>query len=106
MLLFCLLLQLFVTTTVYTKENVLSLRVARVLRDTAEKDVRYVSVLVRRRKLGWLYSFRACTKIIPERVSVHTEKQLRRRDSCDGAKLRRADLKSGALHIGEVLRYT
>ena len=51
MLFFCLLLQLSVTTTVYTKENVLSLRVARVLRDTAEKDVRYVSVLARRRKL-------------------------------------------------------
>ena len=72
MLFFCLLLQLSVTTTVYTKENVLSLRVARVLRDTAEKDVRYVSMLARRRKLGWLYSFRASTKIIPERVSVHT----------------------------------
>ena len=51
MLFFCLLLQLSVTTTVYTKENVLSLRVARVLRDTAGKDVRYVSMLARRRKL-------------------------------------------------------
>ena len=30
----------------------------------------------------------------------------RSRDFCDGAKLRRADLESGAKHIGEVLYHT
>ena len=47
-----------------------------------------------------LDSFCAAIKIIPDRASVHTQERLWRRDFCDGAKLRRADLKSGESHIG------
>ena len=36
------------------------------------------------------------TQAIPDRTSVHTQERSRRRDFCDGAKLRRADLESGA----------
>ena len=51
-------------------------------------------------------SFCAATKIIPDRASVHTQERLWRVDFCDGAKLRRADLDSGASHIGQVLCHT
>ena len=51
-------------------------------------------------------SFRAGIKIILERVSVHTQKTVWRRDFCDRAKLRRADLERGALHIEWILRNT
>ena len=37
-------------------------------------------------------SFCAATKIISDRASVHTKERLKRRDFCDGAKLRRAAL--------------
>ena len=47
-----------------------------------------------------LNSFCAATEIIPDRASVHTQKLVRRRDLCDGAKLRRADLESIESHIG------
>ena len=47
-----------------------------------------------------LDSFCAAMKIIPATASVHTQERLWRRDFCNGAKLRRADLKSGASHIG------
>ena len=47
-----------------------------------------------------LDSFCAATKIILDRASVHTQKWVRRRDLCDGAKLRRADLESIESHIG------
>ena len=43
------------------------------------------------------------TKTISDRTSVHTQELLQRRDFCDGAKMRRADLESGASHIGYVL---
>ena len=33
-------------------------------------------------------------------LPIHTQEQLWRRDFYDGAKLRRADLKSGVSHIG------
>ena len=46
------------------------------------------------------------TQAIPDRTSVHTQDLLWRRDFCDGAKLRRADLESGASNIGEVLYHT
>ena len=36
--------------------------------------------------------FCTATKIIPDRAPVHIQEQLRRRDFCDGAKVRRADL--------------
>ena len=36
----------------------------------------------------------------PDKASVYAQEQLERRDFCDGAKLRRADLESGASHIG------
>ena len=42
----------------------------------------------------------AATKTISDRASVHTQELLWRRDYCDGAKLSRADLESGASHIG------
>ena len=35
-----------------------------------------------------------------KRASVHTQERLWRRDFCDGAKLRRADLLSEESHIG------
>ena len=44
--------------------------------------------------------FCAATKIIPDRASVHTQKWVRRRDLCDEAKLRPADLESIDSHIG------
>ena len=44
--------------------------------------------------------FCAAIKIIPATASVHTQERLWLPDFCDGAKLRRADLKSGASHIG------
>ena len=47
-----------------------------------------------------LGSFCAAAKIIPDRASVHTQKLVRRRDLCDEAKLRRADLESIESHIG------
>ena len=47
-----------------------------------------------------LDSFCAATKIIPDRASVHTQKWVRRRDLCDEAKLRRADLETIESHIG------
>ena len=47
-----------------------------------------------------LDSFCAATKIIPDTASLHTQKLVRRRDLCDGAKLRRADLESIESHIG------
>ena len=53
-----------------------------------------------------LDSFCAAIKIIPDRVSVHTQERLWRRDLCGEAKLRRADLKSGASHIGHFLCLT
>ena len=40
------------------------------------------------------------TKIIPDRVSVHAQERWFRYDFCDGGKLCRAFLKSGASHIG------
>ena len=46
------------------------------------------------------------TQAIPDRTSVRTQERLRRRDFYDGAKLRRADLESGASNIGEVLYHT
>ena len=51
-------------------------------------------------------SFLAATKIISDIVSVHTQERSWRPGFCDGAKLPRADLKSGASHIGEVLCHT
>ena len=47
-----------------------------------------------------LDSFCAATKIIPDMASVPTQERLWRRDFCDGAKLRRADLLSEESHIG------
>ena len=44
--------------------------------------------------------FCADTKTIPDRTSVHTYEWWFWRDFCNVAKLRRADLKSGASHIG------
>ena len=48
-------------------------------------------------------TFYPSTKTISDRTSVHTLELLQRRDFCDGAKMRRADLESGASHIGYVL---
>ena len=45
-------------------------------------------------------SFYAVTKIIPDRLFIHTKERLWRRRLCDGAKLRRADPESGASLIG------
>ena len=39
-------------------------------------------------------------KTTPDRAPVHSYKRWFRRDFCHGAKLRRADLESGASHIG------
>ena len=36
----------------------------------------------------------------PDKASVYAQEQLGRRDFCDRAKLRRADLERGASHIG------
>ena len=47
-----------------------------------------------------LDSFCAATKIIPDMASVPTQERLWRRDFCDGANLRRADLLSEESHIG------
>ena len=44
----------------------------------------------------------AGTKTTPGRASFHTHKRSFRRDFCSGAKLHRADLKSGESHIGFV----
>ena len=51
-------------------------------------------------------SFYVLTKILPDSVFIHTKERLWRRHLCDGAELGRADLESGALHIGEVLCHT
>ena len=50
--------------------------------------------------LGYVHaapdSFCVVTKIIPDRASVYTHERLWRHNFCDGEKLCRADLESGA----------